>query len=125
MRCNGKKETGCTLQGRSETGQELAGSSSETIIDHHAVRKWAVGVALSRRLRVKSAEADQAVSANDVVNVPLYGTEANSAARLALQVVDDGSQGPEISTTATPGAVVQFLAICKLSAKSKAKRARG
>lgn len=60
-----------------------------------------------------SLKLQQAVSADDVADALLDRFEPHSATRLALEVVDNSSQGLELAGAAVVGAVVQHLLVCR------------
>lgn len=54
---------------------------------------------------------EQPVAADNVANAVLHRLEAHCPARLALEVVDDGSERLEIGAAAEFGAMVQRLLV--------------
>jgi len=56
-------------------------------------------------------EGKHTVASDHVAHLALHGVEAHRAAGLALQVVEDGRQSPEVLSAEAVGAVVQSLVI--------------
>jgi hypothetical protein len=52
-------------------------------------------------------EAEQAFAADDVPDTPLNGIKAHGTARLALEMVDNSTQGLELDAAAEVRAVIE------------------
>ena len=59
-----------------------------------------------------SGEGDHSATSEDVADPLLYSVEAHRPARLALEMVDDSSQGLEVCEARKVRAVVELLLVC-------------
>lgn len=58
-----------------------------------------------------SSKCEETVAAHEAANLSLDSLEPRTSTRLAFQVIDDGSEGLEIHTTSTVGAVIESLLV--------------